>query len=229
MLLSLIKDILSAPKADRRIESKPAERKPGIRSVLNVGGSSKATPISSYFAGWRHDLLDIDPRGRPDLVCDARELKTLDGGVYDAIYCAHNLEHYYRHDGLNVVRGFHHMLHETGFAEIHVPDIAQVIAALHERQLELDDVLYQSAAGPITAHDVVYGLQSEIQNSRKDFYAHKTGFTPKSLRKILTDGGFAKVFLSTELYLEVRALAFKAEPTAGQYALLNPAWGLRPE
>jgi hypothetical protein len=223
MLLSIIKDIISTPKAP---QIRPVERKPGVKSVLNVGGGSKFTPISEYFDGWQHDLLDIDSRGAPDLVCDARELETLQGGIYDAIYCSHNLEHYYRHDGLTVVRGFHHMLNETGFAEIRVPDIAQVIAAVYEQKMELDDVLYQSAAGPITAHDVIYGLQSEIENSGQDFYAHKTGFTPKSLIKILTDGGFSKVFVTTNISLAVHALAFKTEPTPEQYALLRQSWNL---
>lgn len=228
MLISLVKQIFSAPKVDQHIETSVIERKPGVKSVLNVGGSSKQTPIPDYFAGWQHDLLDIDPRGGPDLVCDARELRELTGGIYDAVYCSHNLEHYYRHEGLNVVRGFHHMLNKTGFAEIRVPDIAQVMAVVRERELELDDVLYQSPAGPIAAHDVVYGLQREIQESGQDFFAHKTGFTPKSLEKILIDGGFPFVFLSTEKEaLAVHALAFKVEPTVEQHALLQHAWGLK--
>lgn len=228
MLISLIKDIFSTPKADKAAD-KTSEREVGVKSVLNVGGGSKLTPIPSHFAGWQHDLLDIDSRGAPDIVCDAHELDKLPGRVYDAVYCSHNLEHYFRHDGLTVVRGFHHILNETGFAEIRVPDITQVITALREQQLELDDVLYQSPAGPITAHDVIYGLQSEIESSGQDFYAHKTGFTPKSLAKILTDGGFSKIFISTSQYLAVHALAFKAEPTMEQYALLQQTWNLRPE
>jgi predicted SAM-dependent methyltransferase len=233
MLLSLIKNILSAPKGDRRLEisapdRSPVERKPGVKSVLNVGGNSKLIPIPDYFAGWQHDLLDIDPRGGPDLVCDARELRALAGGVYDAVYCSHNLEHYYRHDGLNVIRGFHHMLNETGFAEIRVPDIEQVMAALRERELELDDILYQSPAGPISAHDVVYGLQREIRDTGQDFFAHKTGFTPKSLGKILMDGGFPQVYVSTSKeVLAVHALAFKVSPTAEQCTLLEDTWNLK--
>lgn len=228
MLLPLIKNILLAPKASQRTEGDAIERKSSIKSVLNVGGGSKQTPIAGYFADWQHDLLDIDPRGEPDLVCDARELRELTGGIYDAVYCSHNLEHYYRHEGLNVVRGFHHMLNETGFAEVRVPDIAQVLAALRERDLELDDILYQSPAGPISAHDVMYGFQTEIQESGQDFYAHKTGFTPKSLEKILLDGGFPLVFLSTEKEaFAVHALAFKVEPTVEQYTLLQNAWGLK--
>lgn len=224
MVMSLLKDVFSTPKIAAE-EKEDAD----VRSVLNVGGGNKAIAIPDYFAGWQHHLLDIDPRGGPDIVCDARELQKLPAGSYDAVYCSHNLEHYYRHDGLKVLRGFVHVLNDTGFAEIRVPDIAQVIAALRERQLELDDVLYQSPAGPIAAHDVIYGLQTEIERSGQDFYAHKTGFTPKSLSKMLLDGGFQKVFLTTDALLAVHALAFKSEPTAEQYALLGQAWNMKLE
>ena len=61
--------------------------------VLNVGGASKQIPIPAYFNGWEHLLLDVDPRGSPDIVCDARLLTTLPAGQFDAIYCSHNLEH----------------------------------------------------------------------------------------------------------------------------------------
>lgn len=222
ILTGLIKDVFLTRNVER-----VSEEMSSIKKVLNVGGGSKATPISDYFSGWQHDLLDIDPRGGPDIVCDARELATLPGGTYDAVYCSHNLEHYYRHHGLIVVRGFLHMLKDDGFAEIRVPDIAQVINALIDQQAELDDVLYQSPAGPISAHDVIYGLQSEIENSGQDFYAHKTGFTPKSLKKMLVDGGFGKVFLSTSESLAVHALAFKTEPTDEQYLFFEKSWNLR--
>lgn len=221
MVMSLLRGVFSAPQAET-----DSKEDAGLKRVLNVGGGSKATAIPGYFAGWQHDLLDIDPRGGPDIVCDARQLQNLPGGVYDAVYCSHNLEHYYRHDGLKVVRGFLHVLNETGFAEIRVPDIAQVITALHEQHLELDDVLYQSPAGPITAHDVIYGFQAEIEGSGQDFYAHKTGFTPKSLSKMLLDGGFHKVYLTTDPLLAVHALAFKAEPTIEQHELLRQSWNM---
>ncbi len=159
-------------------------------------------------------------------MCDARELNSQPGDCYDAIYCSHNLEHYYRHDALNVVRGFVHMLNASGFAEIRVPDIAEVIEAVRKRELDLDDVLYQSTAGPISAHDVIYGLQSEIIQSGQDFYAHKTGFTPKSLVKILIDGGFQYVYLINDEPLAVHALAFKKEPTLDQRTQLGKSWKL---
>jgi len=93
------------------------------RSVLNVGGNSKEIPIPPHYNGWNHLLLDIDPKGKPDVVCDARELTTLAANRYDAIYCSHNLEHYHQHELPKVLGGFLHLLKDDGFAEIHVPDM----------------------------------------------------------------------------------------------------------
>lgn len=220
ILIKTIKDIFARRRAPRPNIHK-AKNSPSLFKVLNVGGGSKTISIPAHFEGWRHDLLDIDDRGNPDLVCDARELLTLESGQYDAIYCSHNLEHYYRHEGLKVLQGFVHLLNDKGFAEIRVPDIAQVISVVHEQQLDLDDVLYVSAVGPITAHDVVYGWQSEIITSGQDFYAHKTGFTTKSLVKFLTEGGFRHIFLLDDEPLAVHALAFKTKPTESQRALFG--------
>ena len=50
-----------------------------------------------------------------------------------------------------------------------------------EKNLDIDDFLYQSPEGPITVRDVIYGYGAEIERSGNDFYAHKTGFTKKSL------------------------------------------------
>ncbi len=221
ILIELVKDIFSRRVGEKDVVTIRNDSESPSRKVLNVGGGSKATPIPRYFSDWQHDLLDIDPRGNPDIVCDARELASLDANQYDAVYCSHNLEHYYRHDGLAVLRGFAHILKEDGFAEIRVPDIAQVMRAVQEQQLDFDDVLYESAAGPISAHDVIYGLQSEIVQSGQDFYAHKTGFTEKSLVQFLVKGGFPNVYLVADEHLAVHALAFKGEPTEHHRKLLG--------
>ena len=179
--------------------------------VLNVGGNSKEIPIPPHFAQWRHDLLDIDPRGNPDLLCDARELGAQPGASYDAIYCSHNLEHYLHHDAKRVLLGFLHVLKDGGFADIRVPDIGQVMRHCVASDLDLDDVMYTSPAGPIRVRDVFWGLGTMIERSGNDFYAHKTGFTRQSLTRILENAGFAEVFLDAEgePAFEIRAIAFK--------------------
>ena len=184
-----------------------------MKKVLNVGGNSKAIALPIQYAEYEHLLLDIDPKGSPDILCDARQLATLEGGQFDAIYCSHNLEHYYRHDVPKVLAGFLHVLKDDGFAHIRVPDINEVMRLTLERGLDIDDVLYQSPSGPIMVLDVLYGYAEEIERSGQEFYAHKTGFTQKSLVAALARARFRKVY-SVPGNLEINALAFKAEPNS---------------
>jgi hypothetical protein len=181
------------------------------KAVLNVGGGSKDIPIPPYYSSWRHDLLDIDPRGNPEIVADARELLSQPPAIYDAVYCAHNLEHYHRHDALKVLRGFHHILKPDGFAEIRVPDLMGVIRTVALRGLDIDDVLYQSQRGPILVRDVIYGYHVEIEQSNNDYYAHKTGFSPASLARAASACGF-KVWASGVIEFELFSYLFKEQP-----------------
>ena len=188
--------------------------------VLNVGGGSKQIPIPAHYEGWDHVLLDVNPAPKPDVVCDARELAKLPAGLYDAVYCSHNLEHYWRHDLPRVLAGFAHVLHAHGFAEVRVPDMRAVFAEMLKRGMDIDDTLYQSDAGPITVNDVIYGFGRQIAQSGNDFYAHKNGFTQESLTRALGVAGFGMVFTALGAY-EIRAIAFKQAPTQQQKALLG--------
>jgi ubiquinone/menaquinone biosynthesis C-methylase UbiE len=176
--------------------------------------------LPEYFADFEHLLLDIDPRGKPDILCDARELATQEADQFDAVYCSHNLEHYYRHDVQKVLAGFLHVIKDGGFAHIRVPDIAEVMRLTVENKLDIDDVLYTSPAGPIMVLDVLYGLSVEIESSGQDFYAHKTGFTQKSLSAALDKAGFSMASSKLE-NLEVNVIAFKGEPNSNTRALFD--------
>jgi SAM-dependent methyltransferase len=214
MLVQVLRDFM----ANRR----KLQRAVGRPRVLNVGGRDRTIPIPAHFDGWEHVLLDIDPRGKPDIVCDARNLSTLPPAEFDAIYCSHNLEHYYRHDAMKVLRGFRHVLKPDGFAEIRVPDLESVIQRMTASRMELDDILYESDAGPIAVLDVIYGLGTEIEQSGQDFFAHKTGFTPALLKSTLQRAGFSFVnVLAMPDIFEARALAFNAKPSAAQARLLG--------
>ncbi|MFT6310261.1 MAG: SAM-dependent methyltransferase [Porticoccus sp.] len=191
-----------------------------LKKVLNVGGNNKSIQLPAHFAGFEHLLLDIDPRGKPDILCDARELVTQEADQFDAVYCSHNLEHYYRHDVQKVLAGFLHVIKDGGFAHIRVPDIAEVMRLTVENKLDIDDVLYTSPAGPIMVLDVLYGLSVEIESSGQDFYAHKTGFTQKSLLAALDRAGFSMASSKLE-YLEVNVIAFKGDPNSNTRALFD--------
>ncbi|MBV1774389.1 hypothetical protein KSF73_01545 [Burkholderiaceae bacterium DAT-1] len=182
-----------------------------MKTVLNVGGNSKEIPIPNYYSEYAHLLLDIDPMGSPDILCDARELGKLNPAQFDAIYCSHNLEHYYRHEVKEVLLGFHHVTKEDGHIEIRVPDMREVMRQAIERDLDIEDTLYISPAGPISVLDVIYGFGKQIESSGQPFFAHKTGFTQQSLANALILAGFSHVYGYAE-NLEIIMYAFKSEP-----------------
>lgn len=198
----------------------PIQTNESARAVLNVGGNNKEIEIPECFQGWRHDLLDIDPLCNPDVLCDARELWKLPARQYDAIYCSHNLEHYYAHDVAKVLKGFRMVLKKGGFVYLRVPDLLEVMKAVVERGLGLEDTLYEAPSGPIIVRDVIYGYQRQIEQSGNHFFAHKTGFTEETLTKTLTGNGFPYVFSDTGNN-EIMALAFMDKPTSWQAELLS--------
>jgi SAM-dependent methyltransferase len=186
------------------------------KCFLNVGGGSKTIPVPDCFRTWRHDLLDIDPTVGPDICMDARELHKSAGSVYDAVYCSHNLEHYYRHHARVVVQNFIHVLKPDGFAYICVPDLRAVIEEVARHNLDLEDILYEIDGHKILVRDVIYGWSVEIEQSDKDFYAHKTGFSAKSLTRLLLECGFKGVYTGTSEPFNLIALAYKELPTDEQ-------------
>lgn len=186
------------------------------RRVLNVGGGSKKVAIPPYYADWEHLLLDIDPAVSPDVCMDARELSSLPAAEYDAIYCSHNLEHYFAHDVQKVLSGFQHVLKPDGFAEVRVPDIGGVMKEVVERNLDLDDVLYTSGMGPVLVKDVFYGYGRQIEQSGVDFYAHRTGFTRKSLANAFKRAGFPVILSVPGRNREIAYIGFKQKPNDDQ-------------
>ena len=98
----------------------------------------------------------------------ATALSDYDGDKFDSIYSSHNLEHFYPHDVPKVLSGFLEVLKSDGFVDIRVPDITSVLKTVVDNGMELDDVLYISPAGPISAHDVIYGWGAEIERSGVD-------------------------------------------------------------
>jgi len=123
-----------------------------------------------------------------------------------------------------VLAGFLHVLKPGGFAQVRVPDIAEVMRLANEKSLDLEDVLYQSAAGPILVLDVLYGYGAEIERSGNEYFAHKTGFTRKSLTAALVRSGFSRIYTQTG-NIEVNAVAFKGLPDFAAAAQFGPEWG----
>ena len=193
-----------------------------MKRLLNVGGGSKSIPLPPEYIGFEHVLLDIDPQGAPDIVLDGRQLGELAPAQFDAIYCSHNLEHYFRHDVPKVLGGFFHVLKPGGFAQIRVPDLTELMRRVVQGKIDLEETLYVSPAGPIAPIDVIYGLGRQIETSGVDFFAHKTGFSDQSLARAVERAGFAPNF-SRVADLEINLIAFKGTPDPDNLRLFGLA------
>lgn len=219
LLANVIRNLLRRPAQDRNHVNIDDN---STLTVLNVGGGNKQIEIPEHYKNWRHLLLDIDPGVDVNIVLDARKLKTLARGAVDAVYCSHNLEHYYSHDVAIVLSGFLHILKPDGFVEIHVPDIKSVMKRFIDTGMDIQDMLYESTSGPISVHDVIYGWGRQIESTGLDFYAHKTGFTAASLMTALERAGFVyvRVTESNDTFA-LSAFAFKNPPTPVQLSQLG--------
>lgn len=214
----LFGDISSSPIATKDMGASELK----VRRVLNVGGANKEIPIPLHYKGWEHLLLDIQEGPGVDLVMDSRHLRAVTDTQFDAIYCSHNLEHYFAHDVDLVLDGFLNVLKPDGFAEIAVPDVRAVMNHMVVNSMDVDDVLYQCPSGPITVQDVIWGWGRQIESSGVDFYAHKTGFTDSYLHKKLTNAGFQEIWImAAPSAFELRAFAFKIQASIQQKKALG--------
>ena len=102
-----------------------------------------------------------------------------------------------------------------------VPDLGAVLQYVARHNMDLDDQLYVSAVGPILVRDVIYGYHVEIERSGQDFYAHKTGFTAKSLIRVMQEGGFPFSGIFARSTFELSGYFFKQQPGEEIRKMLN--------
>lgn len=174
--------------------------------LVNVGcGPQGSSRLPAYFNYWRQLRVDIDAAVLPDIQADLTDLSAIADASADAVWAAHCVEHLYDHEVTVALSEFRRILRDDGFVCLIVPDlqtVAQYVAAdrLHE-------VLYQSASGPVTAHDVLFGFGAAIAQGRKSM-AHHCGFTPGGLRRCFQGLPFGEVVLRRRsIVFELAAVA----------------------
>ena len=162
--------------------------------VLNVGCG--LSPIHHTFAGWDEVRLDIDPDVEPDIVCDMLEMPSDLFDDFDAVYSSHTLEHLYAHEVPLALAEFYSVLCSGGLVCIGVPNLEAIAKEIAKGGWALEDILYVSPAGPIAAIDCVYGYRKWVEAGNA-YQAHKTGFSPETLKKRLYEAGFYKIEVKT--------------------------------
>lgn len=179
-------------------ESLPGASFSPPRIVLNVGcGYSARQGLHPAFQGpeWREVRLDIDPSVKPDIICSMIDMSPVGSDSVDAIWSSHNLEHLHRHEVPRALAEFLRVLRPGGQMLLTLPDLQKIAEMVASDGLE--DEAYVSPSGPITPLDMIFGHTPSLARGN-EYMAHKTGFTARTLRTLLTEAGFAGVTLQRE-------------------------------
>lgn len=149
--------------------------------VLHAGCGG--APLPDYFrqlGNVQETRLDINPEMKPDVVANLTDMGDI--GEFDALYCAHCVEHLYPHEILMALSEFRRVLKPGGYAVVVVPDL---------EGLEVSDrVLYTTEAGlEVTAFDLFYGHRKLTE--AQPYMAHHSGFTAALLTQAMRDAGFS--------------------------------------
>ena len=177
------------------------------RLLVNLGSGRKGTTwLPPIFNGWRELRVDVDARVAPDILADITDLSAIETGSVDAVWSAHCLEHLYLHQVGQAVGEAYRILAEDGFFCLIVPDLQMIAEYIGSDRLH--EVVYQSAAGPVTAHDMVYGFGVALAQGSPAM-AHRCGFTPTLLLQQLQAAPFAEFVLRRRAGHELAAVACK--------------------
>lgn len=131
----------------------------------------------------------------------------------DAIWSSHNLEHLQRHEVPTALAEFLRVLKLRGFLLLTLPDLQQVARLVVEDRLE--DRAYTSLSGPITPLDMIFGHTASLARGNQHM-AHRTGFTARTLQKLLIEAGFVEVTLRRGGSFDLWATACKSNGPAAE-------------
>lgn len=185
----------------------PSLKRPGPRTLLHIGcGTASPNRMPACFQGsdWREVKLDIDPTVRPDIVASITDMAAVADASVDAVWSSHNLEHLETHEVPTALKEIRRVLHPGGFALINLPNLERIAQLI--TQGRLDEVLYTSPAGPVTALDMLFGHRASIQRGNL-FMAHRTGFTAQRLGAQLTQAGFCEARITPGTSYDLWAVA----------------------
>jgi SAM-dependent methyltransferase len=180
-----------------------------MKTVLNVGcGYPLRQKLHQHFHGpeWREIRLDLDPDVHPDIVCSITDMSPVAADSTDAVWSSHNLEHLQRHEVPLALAEFLRVLKPCGLLLLTLPDLQEVARLVAEDRLE--DSAYISQSGPITALDMIFGHTASLARGNR-FMAHRTGFTARTLHKLLSEAGFVEISLRRGTSFDLWATAYK--------------------
>ncbi len=187
--------------------------KSAIKKVLHIG-CGQNNPVHPIFANaqWQEVRCDNRSNVNADIVADMANMNMIGSGEYDAVYSVNTLSRYYAHQVPKALQEIYRILNVGGCAVLLVPDIKKIAKSIAKGQLE--QPLYESGLGKISAIDLLYGLRPVIANDETE--AQRTAFTEQTLGIKLREAGFLRIQIKKDGFL-LFAIAHKlAEGSALQ-------------
>jgi predicted SAM-dependent methyltransferase len=133
-------------------------------------------------------LNDVEPHENIDIVCNIKDLaQYIPEGYCSKVRSSHILEHFGTKEVIDVIKMIHSLLEKDGEFIIFVPNFkwhGQLLSTGNDEMA----VLY-AFGGQLDQYDY-----------------HKTGFTPKVLRKYLEENGFKVISLLEGSSIECHAI-----------------------
>ncbi len=198
----------AAVKAKKPAPAAP-KKAPGSQTVLHIGWST-AVPERLHKAfrtpEWKSVRVDMDPSTKPDIEALFTEMKDVETASMDAVFCPHMLQRFFPKDAEKGLRECFRVLKEGGFLMVSLPD--GQLAATFLANNKVEEAVYQSPVGGITALDMLYGYGPSIQ-AGKFHFAHRTAFTAESLGLLLRNVGFTNIRVQRDRGGDISAVGHK--------------------
>lgn len=168
-------------KYDRPEPLKPTNTK----TVLNVGAGTNKM-VDHMFAEDLQDYaelsLDIDSRHKPDIIADICDISHIPDKFVDVVYSSHMIEHIHYFKVPSVIKELVRIVKDNGFVRLVTPNMKTIADRLATGKIL--DVVYESAGGPITTMDILYGSRYHTHKHNSDFMVHKCGFTKEVFEQL---------------------------------------------
>jgi SAM-dependent methyltransferase len=163
------------------------------RVFLNAGcGTTGDSRLPPALQNWDQIRVDVNPEMNPDIVASIDDLSAIPDGTIDAVWCSHCIEHLFAYQVPMALAEFRRVLRNDGFVCIIVPDLQEISQWIASDRLH--ETIYESAAGPVTAHDMLWGFGPAVAQGLMGM-AHHCGFTPTVLLEYLKEAGFGEIVL----------------------------------
>jgi len=169
------------------------ERFEGRNIVLHVGCGPRTVgvlPEEFHKDNWHEIRLDIDPKAEPDIIASITDMRQIKDNKCRAVWSSHNIEHLQPWEVPMALSEFHRVLEPGGMAFIQCPDLEAIAEEIVNGRI--NEISYESGAGPIKPLDMIYGYEKFLVNGN-GYQEHKTGFTAATLAERLREVGFREV------------------------------------